>query len=467
MATARNRSGNQKDSGIFHIGEPQFKVPQSLRMERDFYSSRLFQQMQHDLEKVNRSQELSKENPMTRDFVEKAAMTQEMQAIKHAEFVEKKRRQQLRRDCEELRDLAEQLRLAAISKELAESLEERKRQRQMTVRVEAQEVADERCLMDEKEREKEAALKEEQRRLRDSLAGQMEENRRRRQQEHAQVMNDRELSLLRQKQIQEEDRAQQLEAERKKLQKRQDMLQSIKENQEHREWQRAQNNYELGDLAQTQSEMDRRKLQLEEERQEVQRKKQEISIRLGQQVLEMETKKRHRDNLLLDLLEAEYTAKSDERFRQQMQQEQVSRRRTRQELDRYRQEVEQRKMAQLQLKRAEMAARQEEAPDVSSQEAEKQLEDYRRRRAHGATLLAMIEDNQRKRAEATAENVQYFDAKARTEAEQQERIKQERLTMLGQVPASVLRYLPKHLLTATDREHFCHENLQALGGGDS
>ncbi|XP_016925518.4 meiosis-specific nuclear structural protein 1 isoform X1 [Drosophila suzukii] len=466
MATARI-CGNQKDSGIFNIGEPQFKVPQSVRVEHDFYSSRLFQMMQHDLEKVNRSLELSKENPMTRDFIEKEAMTQEMKAIKHAEFVEKKRRQQLRRDCEELRDLAEQLRLAAISKELAENLEERNRQRQMSVKVEAREMAEERCLMEAREREKEAALKEEQRRLRESLAEQMEEHRRRRQQEHAQVMNDRELSLLRQKQIQEEDRAQQLEAERKKLQKRQDMLQSIKENQEHREWQRAQNNYELGDLVKKQTEIDRRKRELEEERQEMQRKKQEISIRLGQQVLEMENKKRQRDNLLLDLLEAEYTAKSDERFRQQMQQEQMSRRRTREELDRYRQEVEQRKMAQMQLKRAEMATRQQEAPDMSNQDTEKQLEDYRKRRDHGATLLAMIEDNQRKRAEATAESVQYFDAKAKADAEQQERIKQERLAMLGQVPASVLRYLPKHVLTSTDREHFCREEQQAMGGGDS
>jgi len=160
MATARNR-GNQKDSGIFNIGEPQFKVPQTVRVEHDFYSSRLFQMMQHDLEKVNRSLELSKENPMTRDFIEKEAMTQEMKAIKHAEFVEKKRRQQLRRDCEELRDLAEQLRLAAISKELAENLEERNRQRQMSVKVEAREMAEERCLMEAKEREKEAALEEE------------------------------------------------------------------------------------------------------------------------------------------------------------------------------------------------------------------------------------------------------------------------------------------------------------------
>ncbi|XP_026831571.1 trichohyalin isoform X2 [Drosophila erecta] len=436
-------------------------------MEHDFYSSQLLRNMQHNLEKVNRSQELSKVNPTTRDFIEKAAITQEMQELKRAEFVENKRRQQLRRDCEELRDLAEQLRLAVISRDIAENLEERKRRRQLDIKLEAEEVSQERCLLKAQEHEKEVALKEEQRRLRASLAEQMEEHRRRRQQEHAQVMNDRELSLLMQKKIQEEDRAQEVEAQRKKLQKRQDMLQSIKENQELREWQRAQYNQELGDLVQSQSEMERRKLQLEAEREEVLRKKQEISIRLGQQVLEIENKKRHRDNLLLDLLEAEYTAKSDERYRQKMQQEQMSRRRTRQELDRYRQEVEHRKMAQMQLRRAEMATRQEEAPDTTNQESEKQLEEYRRRRAHGASLLAMIEDNQRKRAQATAENVQYFDTKAKIDAEQEERIKHERLAMLSQVPSSVLRYLPKHVLNSTDREHFCLTDTQARGGGDS
>ncbi|XP_033166399.1 trichohyalin isoform X1 [Drosophila mauritiana] len=462
MATGRNR-GNH----TFNIGQPQFQVPHSLCMEHDFFSSQLFRKMQHDLEKVNRSKELSKVSPITRDFIEEAAMTQEMQDLKRAEFVEKKRRQQLRRDCEELRNLAEQLRLAAISRDIAENLEERKRRRQLDIKLEAEEVSQERCLLQAKEYEKEVALKEEQRRLRESLAEQMEENRRRRQKEHAQVMNDRELSLLMQKQIQEEDRAQELETQRKKLQKRQDMLQSIKENQELREWQRAQYNQELGDLVQKQSEMERRKLQLEAERQEIQRKNQEISIRLGQQVLEIENKKRHRDNLLLDLLEAEYTAKSDERYRQQMQQEQMSRRRTREELDRYRQEVEHRKMAEMQMKRAEMAARQEEAPDTINQGSEKQLDEYRRRRAHGASLLAMIEDNHRKRAEATAENVQYFDMKAKIDAEQEERIKQERLAMLSQVPSSVLRYLPKHVLNSTDREHFCLNDAQARGGGDS
>lgn len=164
---------------------------------------------------------------------------------------------------------------------------------------------------------------------------------------------------------------------------------------------------------------------------------------------------------------AEYIAKKDERFRQQIQQEQMSRRRTKLEMDRYRSELEHRKMEEMQLKRTEIANRQQEATDTHL-ESEKQLEDYRRRRAHGATLLAMIEDNQRKRAEATAETVQYFDLKAKSDAEMEERIKRERLLMLGQVPASVLRYLPKHVLTSTDREHFfvSREEQQAMGGGD-
>ncbi|KAH8284187.1 hypothetical protein KR054_012073 [Drosophila jambulina] len=461
MATDIGR-GNQGDyDGVFEIGRTKFKLPKGLRLERDNHSCRVMQEMQHDLDKIN-SLKLSKE--MTRDAFERTAMSHEMQKLKHAEFVEKKRRQQLRQDCEELRELAEQLRLAAISKQIADDLAERERSRQLAVQAEAQEVSKERCLLEAKRREEEVARKEQQRRLRESLVSQMEENRLRRQRQHAQGMNDRELSQARQKQIQEEDRAIQLELEQRKLQKRHAMLQSIEENKQHREWERAQNLQELEKLLEKQSQMEDRKLQLDLERMERQRKKQEISMQLGEQVHQIEKQKRHRDNLLQDLLEAEYLAKSDERFRQQIQQEQMSRCRTKLEMDRYRLELEHRKMEEMQQKRMEIETRQQDVSDTHL-ETEKQLENYRRRREHGATLLAMMEDNQRKRAEATAETVQYFDMKAKADAELQERIKQERLLMLRQVPASVLRYLPKHVLTSTDREHF-FVSQQAMGGGD-
>ncbi|XP_017036919.1 meiosis-specific nuclear structural protein 1-like [Drosophila kikkawai] len=460
MATSRGRV-SQGDLGAFEIGKAKFKVPPSLRLERDIKSCKLFQEMQHHMDKIN-SLKLSKE--MTRDTFEGAAMTHEMQLLKHAEFVEKKRRQQLRQDCEELRELAEQLRLAAISKQIADDLAERERARQLAVQAKAQEVSEDRGLLEAKRREEEMARKEQQRCLRESLVSQMEENRLRRQGQHAQGMNDRELSQAKQKQIQEEDHAIQIELEQRKVQKRHDMLRSIEENKQHREWERAQNLQELGKLLEKQSEIENRKQQLEEERIQVQRKKQEISIRLGEHVQQIENQKRHRDNLLQDLLEAEYLAKSDERFRQQIQQEQMYRRRTKLEMDRYRLEQEHRKMEEMQLKRAEIETRQQEVSGTHV-EAEKQLENYRQRRAHGATLLAMMEDNQRKRAEATAETVQYFDMKAKSDAELEERVKRERLLMLGQVPAPVLRYLPKHVLTSTDREHF-FVSQQAMGSGD-
>ncbi|KAH8250870.1 hypothetical protein KR038_004076 [Drosophila bunnanda] len=463
METVRSRSC-QRDYGFFEVGKAKFKVSQYLRLKRDIHSCRVFQEMQHDLDKIN-SLKFSKE--MTRDAFERTAMTHEMQQLKNAEFVEKKRRQQLRQDCEELRDLAEQLRLAAISKQIADDLAERKRIRQLAVQDEAQEVSEERCLLEANRREEEVDRKEQQRCLRESLVSQMEENRLRRQRQHAQGMTDREQSQAKQKQIQEEDRAIQLEHERRKVQKRHDMLRSIEENKQQKEWERSQNLLELGKLLEKQSEIEVRKLQLEEERLQAQRKKQEISCLLGEQVLQIENQKRHRDNLLQDLLEAEYLAKSDERFRQQLQQEQMSRRRSKLEMDRYLLELEHRKMEEMQQKRTEIEGRQQEVSGTHF-EAEKQLENYRRRRAHGATLLAMMEDNQRKRAEATAETVQYFDMKAKSDAELEERIKQERLLMLGQVPASVLRYLPKHVLTSKDREHFfvSREDQQAMGGGD-
>ncbi|KAH8306167.1 hypothetical protein KR018_003100 [Drosophila ironensis] len=454
---------------VFEIGRAKFKVPNTLRVQKNVFSSQLAKQMQYDLERVNRSLELSKENPMRRDAIERDKITLEMKQLKHAEFVERKRRQQLHQDCGELRELAEQLRLAAISKGLVEDLANSKRQTKLNLRTEAQEVAEELAQQRAQEREEEAAFKEKQRQLRESLTTQMEENRLKRQQEHAQVMNDRDFMQARLKQIQAEDRALHLEMERIKKQKRQDTMQAIQDNRDAKERERHRNLMELNRLLQKQSEIEDRKKQLEEERLEVQRKKEAISIRLGHEVLEVEDQKRYRTNLLLDLLQAEYMAKSDEHFRQKLQQEETSRWRTKQEMERHRQETELRKMWEMQQKREEIKTRHEDQDHtVEEQEREKQLQQYRQRRAHGATLLAMIEDNQRKRAEATAENVQYFDMKAKADAELQERINKERLLMLGQVPASVLRYLPKHVLTSTDRENIAAlRDDKTLGGGDA
>jgi len=155
---------------------------------------------------------------------------------------------------------------------------------------------------------------------------------------------------------------------------------------------------------------------------------------------------------LLDLLQAEYKAKDDERYRQQLEQEQLERRRARQELERYRIEMTERNLEQARLRQKEMVERTPDCTD--NQEILEISKERQRRKQHGALLLSMIEDNNRKRAEAAAENVQFFDMKAKSEAELQNRIQEERVKMLSSVPASVLKYLPKQALSNSDREHF-------------
>lgn len=161
-----------------------------------------------------------------------------------------------------------------------------------------------------------------------------------------------------------------------------------------------------------------------------------------------------------DLLQAEYKAKDDEHYRQQLEQEQVKRQRAREELERYRAEVEQRNIERALLRHKEIV--EQSVDDGRSQEAEEiNLQERLKRKEYGSHLLSMIEENNRKRAEAAAENVKFFEMKARTEAEQQRQIQEERHQMLSSVPASVLRYLPKQVLSHSDREYF---NMKSKNG---
>lgn len=164
---------------------------------------------------------------------------------------------------------------------------------------------------------------------------------------------------------------------------------------------------------------------------------------------------------MLDLLQAEYKAKDDERFRQQLEQEQLERRRARQELDRYRADMRERSLEEARLRQIQIVERNHDS--IDKQEILEISKERERRKQHGALLLSMIEENNRKRAEAAAENVQFFDMKAKTDAELQNRIQEERLQMLGSVPSSVLQYLPKQVLSDSDRERFNIHTKAAIG----
>ncbi|XP_022209462.1 trichohyalin [Drosophila obscura] len=472
-------TGDQKRSwakdalpAIFICGKPKYVVPSEVTQGHDFWSRLYSRNLMSDLGTLQRSVELSKENPMHRDNHEKAAISQELMEIKRAEFLDKKRRQQLRNDCEGLRLLEEQLRSAAIAKDLSERMSQQCQARNLAVRAKA--LGQERTVLElmelAQEDDKILAQKEEQRKLRESLARQIEENRLRRQQEAAEKFYQRELNNARQKQIEEEDRVEQEERNRQKALDRQNTLQYMQEKKEYKNMEKVRARDELQNLLQTQSEVEDRKSKLEEERLHLMRKQEEISTRIGQELFQVENSKRIRDYQLLDLLEAEYKAKADLRFRQDVQEKTISRDRTKQEMNLYHWEIQKRKMDELQRKRDELSARKQELASNSEEtEREEQLEAYRKRRAHGAMLLSMIEDNHVRRAEATAEHLQYFIMKKKSDDERQAFEGSERLRMLSAVPKTILPYLPKNVLSKAEHEYFGlskEQQHRRLGNGD-
>ncbi|ALC46553.1 CG7352 [Drosophila busckii] len=423
--------------------------------EKRFFCDVLFEMQQ-------RNADLSKENPLRKQEV----ISEELRQLKRKEYLDSQRRRQLRNECSELRELGEQLRLAAITKELDEQLQEKYKDRQLAKNAKA--LGYQRALVERqeqlaKELEQEQGKKAQQQRLHDTLSKQIEEKKRQREQQCVLTMADREEREALQRQIEQEDRQQKLEVLLAKDRKRIEMLKRIEEDRANKALLKTESSEDMTKAMLRQAHIDEEKRRLEDEQKETQRKHQEISMRIGQKVLETENHKRQREKLLLELLTAEYRAKSDEQYRQQLQQEEEKRRRTKQELEQYRAELWQRQQEETRLKLQQTAQR--HTDDTSEQEQlEKEMLEQQRRRQHGALLLSMIEDNRRKRAEAAAENVQFFDMKAKSEAEQQAIIQEERLKLLGSVPAAVLKYLPNQVLSKTDREHF---NMQTKVSSDS
>ncbi|EDW72383.1 uncharacterized protein Dwil_GK20748 [Drosophila willistoni] len=456
---------------VFITGEPKLVVPHLMGDGYSFEHCMFSRAMLAEGKKVERSLEMSKENPLLHEARVDTAIAEELKEVKREEFVEEKRRQQLRNNNQELRELSEHLKLAAISKDLSEHIGDffKTRLQIEKSKAESQKQAElERLKFLDHVNKEQLKLKEQQIKLHDSLAAQMEQKQQRRKQESLQTLADRESRIAMQRQVEKEDSAKLALQERVKIQKLQEMDKYIEERKAHRVLQYKEAEADLKKNLDTQNQMDDRKKKLDQERIEIRRKQEEISQLLGQQVAKLETDKRQKDNLLLDLLESEHNAKEEARVRQQQQQIAFERMRAKGELEAYRLQVQQRNMDQEEQKRLEVVARKDVSAD--NQEAidrQQKLNDFQKRKDYGKMLLSMIEDNQRKRAQTLAEDAEFFNMKAKEDKELRERVHQERIVMLNAVPPAVLRYLPKHVLSDEDRARFDIPKVEKSGNRDA
>lgn len=476
MTTPTSKLTYERDAApaVLLLRRPKF---QSLVDDAHFFkNSKFFSDMMN--ESQHRSTELSKEHLLQRKVNHaESAMSDELKQLKQKEILDRKRRQKLRNDCHELRQLAEQLRLASITKELDDHIAEVNRNRQMAKKVQVlgfQRAEAERQQHLAYELEREKRIRETREEFRKNLSNQIEDSERRRREKCVQKAAEREELIAIQRKIKEEDKAEQLRVERLREEKCKDMTDFIEQQKERAKQEKAKSLEDSKQIMAKQSEMYEQRSQIVAARREAQRKQEQISLKIGNQVYEIEVgisciftqkcrirkincisqnRKRQRNNLLLDLLEAEYKAKDDEHFRQQLEQEHVKRQRAREELERYRMEVAQRNMEEALLRQKQIIEKNTDHANIQNVD-EIGLQERQKRREYGSHLLSMIEENNRKRADAAAENLKFFEMKAKTEAELQRQIEEERREMLGSVPASVLHYLPKQALSHSDREYF-------------
>ncbi|XP_011186023.1 meiosis-specific nuclear structural protein 1 [Zeugodacus cucurbitae] len=400
--------------------------------------------------------QMTAENPRIRAQQETTDISIELKAQKVEDFLDKKRRQQLRQNNLDLRQLEKQLKAAFISKQLAEQKvatdklkeEQMKKKRLEDVEFDAEQ---KRCKEALVETEKKEFKKKQE--FRNILLGQMEESQQRRKIEYTEVLKERdEMQKLLQK-YKAEHEAELLELERRKETAKKEMD----------EFKRLQDALKLANMTQKMDEVERfqammkereeKNLQTKLERDAQTQRRAELSDRIGQQLYNVESEKRKRENLLLDLLVEERNTNEDIRYKQNLEKQWNDRLQMRREFERYRAERERRKLEQEENEDAIFLA------DMRKQLAERdkldQLADEKRRqkiREHGRAIQEMIELRRRQRAIDAAEEIKWHEYLLNEERKQLQMVEDERLQMLKSAPVDVLRYLPSGVLKDADRK---------------
>lgn len=237
--------------------------------------------------------QMTAENPRIRAQQETTDISIELKAQKVEDFLDKKRRQQLRQNNLDLRQLEKQLKAAFISKQLAEQKvstdklkeEQMKKKRLDDVEFDAEQKRCKEALVETEKKE----LKKKQE-FRNILLGQMEESQQRRKIEYTQVLKERdEMQKLLQK-YKAEHEAELLEMERRKENAKKEMD----------KFKRLQDTLKLEAITQKMDEVERfqavmkereeKNLQTKLEREAETQRRAELSDRIGQQLYNVEVR---------------------------------------------------------------------------------------------------------------------------------------------------------------------------------
>lgn len=336
-----------------------------------------------------------------------------MREFKFNDILQQKRRQQLRANSQELRQLERQLQSALVTKQLKEQKQLLAEQKKEDFRKKLEEnskfAAD--CklvhksilLQKEQEKQKKEAL-------RGMLKTQMSELQQKRRTEFENIVKDRDEMEKVLKLVQAKENTKRREAELLRERYKQEMEESYCDREFKRQLEKSRNDDDAKrDLA-YQKECDNLKVQMAAEKNRIQKEKEAISERIGQQLATFNREKEKRENLLLSLLVEERKAKEEELYRKVLVKQIKEREQLRIDLDKYRHELRIRN--EIQLKEEENKFREDNMRYLAERDKLDQLSNEKQRRKkleHSKALKEMIDTRRRQKADAIAKRISDFE----------------------------------------------------------
>lgn len=334
----------------------------------------------------------------------------ELRECKLNEFLELKRRQQLRESDYELRQLQSNIKSALIFKQLKEqqnSLAQQKAEELQTKHEEALKFAAECETIKSKILKEEEECKRKKEVYRGFLNKQMNEHQQKRREEFEGVIKDREgmnqlLERLRKEDIQERKAANLFREECKR-----EMEEWYRNRAMQKQLEKEKNVDDHQHYLAYRQQCDDLKAKIETERKLLQKEKEAITERIGQQVAQLHDEKKKRADLLISLFEGERRAKEDEIYRQHLAKQVQRRERLRVEEKNYYDFVRVEKEKKLREEEEEL--RQEQLSYLEERDKISQLSDEKRRRKkleHSKALRELIELKRMERAREVGERIE-------------------------------------------------------------
>lgn len=379
--------------------------------------SYILKQIYDEERRVNdlKNQELlaTAENPRLKTQKETMDICQELRECKQQDILEQKRRQQLRSNSQELRQLEAQLQAALVSKQLAEQksyLAQQKEKDLIEKRIEDKKWAEE-CerarneLLQQEEQERQKKTQ-----FRGMLQKQIGEFQQRRRMDFEDNIKDRDDMQKVVKRIQAEEQAERESADRFRARCKREMEECQRNRELQKQREKDQNVDETKQHLAYQQERDELNARMVAERKRLQMEKESLSEKIGQELAKTNNEKKKRESLLLSLLVEERKAKEDERYRQMLEKRVKERQQLRTELEKYRNEIKIRKERQLLEEERQM--REEHMRYLADRDKLDQLSDEKRRRKiveHNKTLREMIEIRRRQKVADIVERINDFE----------------------------------------------------------